>query len=222
MDNIILKAQKMYPKRKYKESYIEAIKHIEDPSIRTLIMLDLMCGFRFGELINSYVYFDEIESKYIIRAVEEKGENHKMPITCGGNRGAYLGEKELNNLLNYQPNAFKSVHLVDIFDFGFNELDYILSPNFRQPIWIGDRLNIKSYHKAYMRLRKMKFTLPVIYRQSIKEVGDYLPDAKVGFHFFRKLFSAEFYTQTGNDMVKTVQMLRWAKHEMLFVYIKDY
>jgi len=205
-----------YPLRDYKETYKKWIENIPNENIRKFIKIQMLCGFRGGEILNSYLFLTD---KLYIRSIATKSQHTITISNHGTEHSRYLGHEQLKNLLNLK--VWKMSECRNIFDLDIGDLyDFYNENTYEEPkYFVGDILGYETLSPIYKFLEKEE--LPISFKGS--ELEDAFKDEKrVGIHFFRKLYACELYRQTGNDLLKTKELMKWKKLDVLTYYIKDY
>ncbi len=214
-----------YPLLKYENEYISAVESIEDAAIRKMLKLILVSGFRVGEILNSYIFYDA-EGTLIIRSLAGKSKLLRSEgITMHGNssnlESKFLGETFLNSLIKSNRNVFKSVKLENVFGLDTTELEDIASEDLLKPRWVAREIGITSYLAAFRRLRRASNELTVKFRKDKQEEGAVL-STRPSFHFYRKLYTVKYYDVTNRNLLKTIDKLRWSNTNMILHYVKEY
>jgi len=211
-----------YPARKELDDYRQGIERLEDKDVKLILKAVMLCGFRFSEIINCYFYRDA-EQALIIRAPAAKIENGVGIVKEGGETGSrFLGAAKLRALMQIKPKAWKSVRAENVLDLDLASLEEIINPeNTQRPKFFAEALGISRYYQAWRKLKGCERDLRIRFKPSKLEADESL-DAVPAFHFYRKLFAAEYYHRHGKDVLGTVEYMRWRRLNMVLDYIKTY
>lgn len=203
----------------------EAIEQISEDRIRKLVKITCCCGYRIGEILNSYLY-QSTQNEIYIRSIILKNYHARVLGIKYVNRikheTDFLGEQTLNSLHKLHTNKtplFKSNALKNLLRLDLSEIEDLISENVLQPKYLAQQLKIRTYGLAYRLLKSYMPPIPLKlkmsdYEDAIKEVG--VP----AFHFFRKLYATLYYHQT-NNFVETVTEMRWRNLSVLLKYVKE-
>lgn len=203
-------SQRAFPNKQSLEQIPEWISRVEekDETIANILKTILSCGFRIGEVLNSYLY--EENGEVIIRGlIEKKYSFTKMKMYKRG----FLGERFLKNILIKK--VWKSVPLLNIFKLDMAFVSDIISSSWNEPFFPFKM----KYHTLYHRLKKLPpfETYYIVSKYETPKKVEYTPS----FHFFRKAFtvkSAEFF-KTPMDLAN---YMKWDKLDMVLQYYRIY
>jgi len=214
-----------YPQLKYEKEYVAAIENLDDPSVRRVIKLILVSGFRVGEILNSYLFYDA-EGNVIIRSLAGKSRLlREEGITMRGNserlESRFLGEHFLNSLIRSNRNVFKSVKIENILQVDTTELEDLIGEDMLKPRYVAPQLRLFSYLQAYRRLHNSVEEFAVKYRKDRQEEGAVIY-ARPSFHFYRKLYAVKYYDLSKRNLLKTIDKMRWSNVNMILHYVKEY
>lgn len=201
------------------DNYIENIENSEI-KIRIILKLILVSGFRIGEILNSYLFYDA-DGNVVIRCLNSKSKGVKLLL---GNKHytEFLGEERLDLYRKTNQNVFKSVKIDNIFDLDLSELEVLINDNFDDiKTYVGAYIGYASYIHAYRKLKKTTKTIKIKYRRSKNET-DFVREFKPSFHFYRKLFASHYNKVNKNNFIKTIDFLRWKNLNVILEYVKDY
>jgi len=211
---IKLISQKCFPDFNTLNHVPELLETVENESVKNILKLDLCCGFRIVELMNSFIYYGD-NGKLIIQGPMEKSKisKHKSP------RRGFWGTNYLNYKLGHNDEIWKSVELMNPFNLNMDWLHPYISPSALEPIW---PFKGKMYHGEYMELKKMP-EFEVFYfrsRHLLPLSGiKYIP----GFHWYRKLFCAGAVDkQLFKDSLDLVNYMHWGNPAMVLSYFRLY
>lgn len=209
-----------YPSQLEAKQYVKQIEQIENKGLRILMKTILLCGFRVSEILNSYIYQD-IEGNYIIRAIA--GKTKKFHLVRGNfHYGRFLGRRVLLDALKSKTVPFKSVRLLNLFNVDVEEVYDCANDNFEAPErFLAEITGIKHYMTAFRLLKQSVDEVKIKYRENKLDEA-IITYYKPSFHFYRKLFGAELYRQSKNDVYKTVDYMKWKDLNIVIHYIKDY
>jgi len=207
-----------YPSRKYAEEYTKSVENIRDENLRKLIKVILCCGWRFGEVLNSYIFRDA-EGNVIIRGINLKTKKFKI-IEKQGDVSYFLGARRLKLMKRLQ--IWKSVPMQNIFNIDTTELETLINDNDDDNIFfIAEKLGIYNYRDAYRRLQRSANEIKIKYKRNVDET-DVVMFYKPAFHFYRKLFAAQYNLINDYNLLKTIDFMRWKNLNVITKYVKDY
>lgn len=210
--SIKLISQRTYPSFETLEKMEDTVNSLDDQTVKRLLITVLSCGFRIGEVLNSYFYMSRGVLR--IRGIAEK--KPKVTQFVMPRRG-YLGEMFLK--ANLQSPIWKSVEVKPLFPKLAREWinDYI-SPHIFQPIFPFAGL---TYSKAYRLIKKTPkiqcFYFPTSTWLEEPLVEEFAPS----YHFYRKAFVAEA-TKEFPDILSVMNYMKWEKFETMLRYWRLY
>jgi len=199
-------SQKCFPTNKLLNDMIEHIEDCSSEDMQDLLKIILCSGYRIGEVLNSYLYFDE-DKNITIRAVVEKAGVHKMTT-----RG----------YMNWIPShihddIWKSNPLKNYFKLSMGFIDDIISDGYDKP-----NFSFKmSYSKAYKLLNKTMPNSIVYYFKSEREVPVQV-ESKPAFHFYRKAFVSKMINDEGGNYMRVINYMGWKNVNQIKFYSKLY
>ena len=199
-----------YPTLKEVNTYISYVEHFQSKPLRILVKTMLLTGIRFAEAINGW-YFYDAEGVLFFQCVSAK--RRKILIAREG-QSRYLGKKILENYLT-QP-IWKKIKCVNLFKMDISEIEEIAETPM-QPL--GEVTGFSNYLSAYRSLKKELPNLKVKFRMNEDEELSTAIEIPA-FHFFRKLYAAEYTRQFG--MPAAVEKMKWKNLNVFFNYVKDY
>lgn len=214
-------SSRCYPSKKEVEEYIGSIEKLDDVGVRTILKIILCSGLRVGEVLNARVFSDD-ENNIIIRTLASKTKqlNDKgIKLGMGEKQSRFLGRDFLNRLQNSNLDVFKSVKLENIFNVDFDDI-LDLVDEYDKANYVAEHVGIYNYITAYIRLKRNIDDVKVKYKAGKYEEKMILR-YKPSFHFYRKLFSAEYYEQTKN-VLATIDKMKWTNLNRIITYVKDY
>lgn len=224
-----LKIQKLssfyFPNLNFLKEVRNAIEQISEDRIRKLVKITCCCGYRIGEILNSYLY-QSPENEIYIRSIILKNYHARILgikyVNKIKHETDFLGEQTLNSLHALHTNKtplFKSNILKNLLKLDLSEIDDLISESVLQPRYLAQLLNIKTYSLAYHLLKTHMQPIPI--KLKLSDFEDAVNDVGVpAFHFFRKLYATLYYHQT-NNFVETVTEMRWKNLSVLLKYVKE-
>ena len=215
-----LKSYYCYPNENTLDYLPYFVNNIKQDKLRELLSLIMMCGYRVGEALNSYIY--KQDNRIIVQAPMEKKRKFTKHVMPG--RG-FLGATYLNPLLGERKlwkNNVLQLHLFPEMKKGW--LDNYITTDRSDPNWIFQSTaknawnGYKTYYKALHNYPPFEVKY-ILSEYQIPSTVDYIPS----FHFFRKCFCAEATrTKTFKNIVELTKYVGWEKLDMAMFYIKDY
>lgn len=214
-----------FPNRDEVSRYKLIIENLNNEKLRLTLKLILVSGFRINEVLNSYLFKDENNQLYL-RAPASKTKSMQVVSILKqkghkGNYSAFLGRDFLLSIITSRE-KWKSVLTQNLFDLNLNELNFLVNDNLYEPnLFFGEYLaDYADYNKLYLEL-KNSLILKVKFKPGKYE--DYVTqEIPVSFHFFRKLFIAEFNAKNNYNIVKTIDYVKWSNMNMILEYVKNY
>lgn len=215
-----------YPSKRYYEEYKRQIENINHDRLRVLIKIEACCGYRIGEVLNSYLFEIEGDNNIYIRSPAFKTSIlRKLKIKFSGihkHQTNFIGKDQLSGLLRLHSNKapiFKSNSLKNFLGLDLDEIKEYTT-DFANPKWfLAEKLKIRNYNTAYKLIKKELSPLPVFVKLSDFE-EPVLKWETPSFHFFRKLYAILFYQYSKMDFIATLQELHWKDFQRLLDYIK--
>ena len=208
-----------YPTRTLADEYIKAVEEINDVGLRKLIKLILLCGWRFGEVINSYLFYDA-DGRAIIRGLNLKNRKGFKIIQKAGDLSYFLGAKRLNMLK--RQDIWKSVELQNVFNIDTEEIQNLINDEDNDRVkYVAEHIGITTYKDAYRRLQTHAKVIKIKYKRNEAET-DIMMFYRPAFHFYRKLFAAQYNYVNNYNLMKTITFMRWKNLNVITKYVKDY
>ena len=172
-----------------------------------LLKVILTSGYRIGEVLNSYMFFDDTKQNIIIRGIAEKSKVFKSNY-----RGhiSWIPSK-------IHADIWKSNTLKNYFKLDMGFIDDIISTAYDEPVFPFKM----SYSSAYKLLAKAMPPSMVYYFKSKREVP-VIVESKVSYHFYRKAFVSKMIGEEKGDYMKVVNYMRWANVNQILFYSKLY
>jgi len=212
-----------YPSQEDAKEYAAHVDNLQDQDIRRILKLIMCCGFRFGEVINSYLFYDA-DRNIFVRAPASKSRriNLLKERKTLGHYTTFIGRSKLLSYIRTNQNVFKSVPLVNLFNVDITEFEPLINEDMQNPkMFFADGLEVKSYSAAFKRLKKVVDEVKVKYRQHEDEAS-ITRYYKPSFHFYRKLFASELNRAYNYNFLKTVDYMKWRNINIILQYVKDY
>jgi len=205
-----------YPLEEQKDFYRKWVENIPSEKIRAFIKIQLLCGYRGGEILNSYLFYAD---KLYIRAIASKSQKIISISNHGKENSRYLGHEKLLSLISMP--VWKMSECRNLFNLDISELSVFWEENtYEKPkYFVADLLRFKTLMPIYKFLKNE--TLFVAFKGGELEEA-FKDEKRVGIHFFRKLFASELYIQLNKDLLKTRELMKWKNLEILSTYIKGY
>lgn len=207
-------SQRCYPSKNTLANMPLFVKSIEQEDLRHVVTTILCCGFRIGEVMNSFIFKDH--GRIIIQSPIEKKFNftkHKMP-----SRG-FLGETYLNSRLT-DYNFWKSVDLKAPWgkEMEVGWINDYLSDDAFTPTYLFPKAD---YWELYHELKKYS-KMELLYFRG-KYMNPITLSYNPGFHYLRKAFIAQ---SINKELFKTtselVSYIKWEHMDQILFYHKYY
>ena len=216
-------SQKAFPTWDLLEDMPTIIEEIPNNTIRNLLKLNLCCGYRIGELLNSYIFFDGDDKENILirSVVEKKKDNKNFKLVNGKKRfdalhvmqsRGFLGKEYLD--YNVKQKIWKSNKIINCFGLKMGWLGEYMSPSIYEPNYMFKY----SYGGIYKLLKKHLPKMEVFYFQNMRLEEPVKVHMTPSFHFFRKAFCSRLVDYFPNSM-DVVSYMKWGNvNQMLFYY----
>lgn len=207
----------LYPTKENIQEYIAAIENIEDTGLRRLLKTILCTGVRVGEALNGFYFFDA-DGNMFFQCISAKRRNI---LISDGHQSKFQGKKLLEGCLSLP--YWKRVKCVNLFAFDITELNELAEKNEgpQAPIeFLAEQIGIYNYLAAYQRLKVKNLAQKVQYRRANSDEEAIKIIEIPAFHFYRKLFAAEYYIRFG--IASAVEKLKWKNINVFFEYVKNY
>jgi len=203
-------------------NYTESIENLSEKKLKIILKLILVSGFRVGEILNSYLFYDG-EGNVIIRTLNSKSKEVKL-IKGDKHYSEFLGRERLDYYRKSNQKVFKSVKVINIFKLDVGELEFLINDDYDDiKMYVGEYLAFDSYITAYRMLKNKntKMEIKIKFKKSSSET-DFVRNYTPSFHFYRKLFASHYNKVNKNNFIKTIDFMRWKNINMIIDYVKDY
>lgn len=217
-------SQRTFPIRTYVPEYIDFVMNVDNRDLKIVLKTILCSGFRFSEVLNSFMLYDNQKDVYYLTAYALKRKEVTNFVLK--DRTAAKIEKLREDLIIH-PERFKTVPLINLFDMNIKDVyscanDMSTPKHLLRPL--SSYFELKNYWQFYNSLKKNtdKISFRVYYLDSklsgIEKQVNIIPS----FHFFRKLFASELYYKLQKDPILTVEYMKWSQMNRLIDYVKMY